>query len=355
LNNNIFLKERGVRKINPFFYVINDIDIKPYLKNIKPVVYFTLPDHIKMVKQYNPSLIVFDSIDEPTEEFSAWGTHYYSALENSHIVLATSHKLYNKALEINPETHLVPNGCDYHFFNRASKKTLEIPEDMRSIKRPIIGFIGAVSTWCDFELIGNLARSFPDCSIVMVGPYLNVNELPKHANLYWLGGKPYEQLASYAQLFDVGIIPFRVSSMIESVNPIKMWEYMAVGMPVVTTALPEVLKYSDLLLYSEDQEQFIENIKIALYNDTLQKRQQRMKLAWQNSWKIRAQKIKGIIENKLIIQDNVITKTDTALKRLIETLNNMPDHIRDINSINNVRIGRPGFRYSTDKREKKRG
>ena len=349
-NCNIFFRPKGIRKISPLFYVLNDVNIKAHLAKVRPIVYFTLPEHVNIVNEYNPSLVIFDSIDEPSEEFSSWHTYYHTALKRADIVLATSEKLYRTALTFNSETHLVPNGCDFHFFNQASKKNLRIPEDIRSIKKPIIGFIGAVATWVDFGLIDRLARTFPNCSIVMIGPYLGTKKLPAHPNLHWLGGKPYQQLIAYAQLFDVGIIPFRTSSMTEAVNPIKMWEYMATGMPVVTTAIPEARKYSHLLLYSENEEQFMENIKNALYNDTVQKREQRMALAMQNSWTRRAEQIKGIIERKLGLQSNVLRgAAGSSLKGLIQMLDKTPQYIGNVGSVRSIRISGPAFRYRTER------
>ncbi|HAA08303.1 MAG TPA: glycosyltransferase family 1 protein, partial [Syntrophomonas sp.] len=75
-----------------------------------------------------------------------------------------------------------------------------------------------------------------------------------------LGFKPYDQLAAYEQAFDVGIVPFKLTSMVESVNPIKMWEYMAAGLPILTTNIPEAAKYPDVIMWSQDEKQFIANI-----------------------------------------------------------------------------------------------
>lgn len=289
----------GVEKINDNFFLFNNVNPMPFLKGVKPVVYFSAPAHVDLVRQYNPSLVVFDSVDEPSDEFEAWRPYYQRAVVSSDLVFTTSEKLYQLALSLNANTHLVPNGCDYAYFSQASTRSLPIPDDMAGISGPIIGYIGVIATWLDLHLIDRLAASYPNYNLVMVGPLYNLNEVPRRPNIHWLGFKPYEQLASYAQLFDVGIIPFKNSSMTEAVNPIKMWEYMGAGLPVVTTAIPEARKYQDVVLYSDNEDIFIQNIYNALHNDSPEQRQNRINLAAANSWQARARQIIDIIDNKL--------------------------------------------------------
>lgn len=290
----------GVEKINDNFFLFNNVDPMPFLKGVKPVVYFSAPAHVDMVRKYNPSLVVFDSVDEPSDEFEAWRPYYQRAVVSSDLVFTTSEKLYQLAISLNSNSYLVPNGCDYEYFSQASTRSRPIPGDMQGVNGPIIGYIGVVATWLDLQLIDRLAAAYPNYNLVMVGPLYNVQDVPRRPNIHWLGFKPYEQLASYAQLFDVGIIPFKNSSMIEAVNPIKMWEYMGAGLPVVTTAIPEAWKYRDVVLYSDNEDIFIQNIYNALHYDTPEKRQNRIDLAAANSWQSRARQIIDIVENKLV-------------------------------------------------------
>lgn len=289
----------GIVKPNPNLYLFNHVDPRPYLQNIRPVVYFSAAWHIDIVQQYNPSLIVFDSVDEPSDEFEAWKPYYMRAVSLSDVVLNTSDRLFETACGINPHSYLVPNGCDYEYFCQATSGSLPIPADLAGITGPIIGYIGVVATWVDLELIDRLAAEFPNCNVVVVGPLYNVSNVPQRSNIHWLGFKPYEELASYAQRFNVGLIPFIQSNMTESVNPIKMWEYMAAGVPVVTTAIPEASKYEDLVLYSTNHDEFVYNVHRALNYDSMDLRHQRMVLAEQNSWRHRAQTILDIIDQRL--------------------------------------------------------
>ena len=295
----LFHPEAGIKQLNPYFYISNQIDIRPYLNGVRPVIYFSSPDEIERLDQYDPSLVVFDSLDEPSGEFASWNKNYHRALRCADVVLASSEKLYKRAAGVNPNAYLVPNACDYDFFCQAVHKNMPIPEDMRNITGPVIAYSGAIATWCDLQLVERLADNFPHCNIVMLGPMYNVSQLPSRPNIHWLGMKAYQQLPFYFQQFDVGIIPFKISSMVEAVNPIKMWEYMAAGIPVVTTAIPEAGKYPGLVLFSENEEAFMENVKAALYHDNPACKSQRMDLARNNSWTARARQIIAIMEANL--------------------------------------------------------
>ncbi len=213
--------------------------------------------------------------------------------------MTTSDKLFNLAATINPNVYLVPNGCDYdHFANFIHGRPAEIAD----LTGPIIGYIGVVATWVDVELITRVADTYPDSNIVVVGPLYNVTDVPTRPNIHWLGFKPYEQLPAFAQSFDVGLIPFRASSMTEAVNPIKMWEYMATGMPIVTTNLPEARRYEDYVFIAATDDEFIYHVGQAIAEDAPHKRSQRMTLAYENSWRIRASTIISIIEERLALK-----------------------------------------------------
>jgi hypothetical protein len=114
-NSSIYSKDKpGIRKLNEFFYLFNQVDPTPFLGNSKPIVYYTSAAHVDMVRQYNPELVIFDSVDEPSEEFESWRPNYYRAVSSADLVLTASDKLYQMAKALNPRVYLLPNACDYH-------------------------------------------------------------------------------------------------------------------------------------------------------------------------------------------------------------------------------------------------
>lgn len=288
---------QGIEKYNRNFFLFHHME-PSYPATTRPIVYYSNPSQIDIIRGYNPCLIVFDSLDEPVGEFSAWQPFYYQAVASADLVLAASDKLYTRAQAINPHTCLIPNGCDFNYFKRARSNQLA-PPDLPKLKRAVIGYMGAVASWCDLELLDKLAQVFSDCSLIIIGPLYNVRNIPLRPNIHWLGYKAYEELIYYASYFDVGIIPFKQSDMTVAVNPIKMWEYMAMGIPVVTTALPETQKYSEELYYSPGREDFINNVRLALKQENWERCERRMTLAQENSWMARAEEMLIAIQERL--------------------------------------------------------
>lgn len=288
---------QGIERYNQHLFLFHHTE-PSYPATTRPVIYYSNPAQVDIIRGYNPCLIVFDSLDEPVGEFSSWQPYYHQAVSSADLVLAASDKLYARAEAINPHTHLLPNGCDYNYFKRARSNQF-IPPDLPELGRAVIGYMGAVASWCDLELLDKLAQAFPDCSLLIIGPLYNVRNIPLRSNIHWLGYKAYEELIYYAGYFDVGIIPFKQSEMTAAVNPIKMWEYMAMGIPVVTTALAETQKYSEELYYSPGRQDFINNVRRALKQENWEKCEQRMTLARENSWMARAEQMLEAIQERL--------------------------------------------------------
>ncbi|NLW43668.1 MAG: glycosyltransferase family 1 protein [Syntrophomonadaceae bacterium] len=288
---------RGAVRVSNNLVILNKVDPRAYIKQ-RPIFYFSSPAHVDLIPRYNPSLVVFDYLDEPVEEFVSLAPYLRRALTSADLVVASSERLYRDSLTVNPNTILVPNGCDFDHFNRAQHRNLAIPDDMKDLKPPIVGYHGAIATWLNFDLILRVADSLPHGHVVMVGPLYNLTSVPRRPNLHWLGYKRFEVLPQYTQLFDVAIIPFRVSQLTEAVNPIKMWEYMAAGIPVVTTALPETQGFPEIY-YSANDDEFIINVRRALNEDPAHLRQARIELAQRNTWLERARQILQAIERTM--------------------------------------------------------
>ncbi|MGE5415314.1 MAG: hypothetical protein ACM3UZ_00850 [Acidobacteriota bacterium] len=301
-------------EIQPNLFLIRG---KQALKEIiekRPIFYFSSAYHVRMINTTQPSLVVYDCLDEATEEFAHWAPYFRQAVTKAHLVLATSQKLFNSCKTLNANTILVPNACADEFFEKAQRPDTPIPDDMKGIPHPVIGYCGAVASWCDFELIIKVADAFPNCSVVMIGPLYKVTSVPQRPNLYWLGLKSYSQLPQYLKCFDVGMIPFRVSSMTSAVNPIKMWEYMAFGMPVVSTALPETAIYPEVY-YSSDHEEFLSNISRSLELESPELRQARVELARSNTWLARARVILDAMKKTLSVRERRATTSSSSRKQ----------------------------------------
>jgi glycosyltransferase involved in cell wall biosynthesis len=183
----------------------------------------------------------------------------------SDLVVTTSIALQEAKAPLNPNTVLLPHGVDYGHFSRALSADLPEPADLAGIPRPRLGFFGLIRDWVDLDLLAAVARRRADWHFVLLGDStVDLSPYRPLANMHFLGRKPYEQLPAYCRGFDVGLIPFQVNELTRAVNPIKLREYLAAGLPVVSTPMPEVRLYERLVAVADGEEEFEAAIQRAL-------------------------------------------------------------------------------------------
>lgn len=169
-------------------------------------------------------------------------------------VTATAERLLEKARTLRPDALLSPNAVDERFIRTTVETTIGPPDDLAALVaggRPIVGYYGALARWVDYELLRATASAHPEWEWLLIGPTLDdsladsrLTELP---NVHWLGHRPYHRLPSYLRYFDVATIPFVLNETTHAVSPLKLFEYMAAGKPVVTTAMAECLRVPEVL------------------------------------------------------------------------------------------------------------
>jgi len=216
-------------------------------------------------------------------------------LEQCDLALATSEELCSTKAIMGKKPKLLSHGVDFDRFN-ACVEFDYIPEEFGRISKPIIGFFGALSAWLDFDLIADLAKARPDWSFVFIGPVdTDISSISNYKNIYLIGKIPYEHLPRYASCFDVGIIPFQVNDLTRSVNPLKLLEYLSLGIPVVSTYMPEIMKYSDVVTVVHNSDEFLAALENSLAYNTSDMRQQRLVKAKSNSWKAVAERFSQFV------------------------------------------------------------
>jgi glycosyltransferase involved in cell wall biosynthesis len=159
------------------------------------------------------------------------------------LVVTTSMALQKAKESFNPNTILVSHGVDYEHFAKAVSNHLPTPADIADVPHPRLGFFGLIRDWVDLDLLAEVARQRPDWHVVLIGDS-TIDLAPYRAlpNMHFLGRKPYADLPAYCKEFDVGLVPFKINELTNAVNPIKLREYLAAGLPVVSTPLPESLR-----------------------------------------------------------------------------------------------------------------
>ena len=207
-------------------------------------------------------------------------------------VVATAAALVEKKRPASGRAYALPQGVNYeHFATRQP-----VPADLAGLPRPWIGFAGGVGSACDFSIISALADLFPHGSIVMVGPIEPGIATPDRPNLHLFGHRPYDQLPAYVQAFDVGLIPYVLNDWTRAVDPLKLLEYLAAGIAVVSTAIPEVFKYEGEVRVATGLSEFSAAVRDTLARPaTDSDAEARQSLARANTWRRRSEQLMSIV------------------------------------------------------------
>jgi glycosyltransferase involved in cell wall biosynthesis len=215
-------------------------------------------------------------------------------LEVVDAVVATAASLTQSKRPASGVAYHLPQGVNYEHFATPQSE----PQDLRHVPRPRIGFAGALSACVDQELVARVADTYRNCSVVLVGP--TAREVVDQAsltrpNIHLLGGRPYRVLPAYVQHFDVGIIPYVLNDWTRAVDPLKLLEYLAAGLPVVCSAIPEARKYAGAITIAPDRDTFVRAVGAALASDRALVRGRAQELARQHTWTRRAAELLEII------------------------------------------------------------
>ncbi len=216
------------------------------------------------------------------------------------LVFAASQKLYDNKKDFHPSIHLIPNAGDFKMFNAALTDGLPEPEDLKDIPRPRIVLIGSMGWDMDYDLLGYIADSHPEWSVVMIGLVRSSGEegvkaVTKCSNGFSLGYKPQPELPAYLKYCDVGLMPYKIVGSIIDGYPLKMHEYFAAGLPIVSTPQPAVLPFSNVVGVADNEEGSVSLIEDALANNSPDKVAERVSVARDNSWEKRVEDMNCLI------------------------------------------------------------
>ncbi len=220
-------------------YRFKDLII-PFCKNKKNHIYYTdymLYDSIMDFKiKINAKKIIYDLIVAPIGDFHVWNNQLQNVVNNADIVLYSHPELvyFLHQIDNSKEYYYISNGCDYKLFKIASTKIYPKPADIPIVKKPILGYYGAISEYLDYDIIKKYAND-GEYHILMIGgiPKKDHNKLLFHKNITWLNYKPYDKIPIYLSWFDVCFLPFKECLITKYANPCKLWEYMATGKKII--------------------------------------------------------------------------------------------------------------------------
>lgn len=300
---------RGFSRIAERLYLCDAVE--PLFGLPKPIVLTGWTGHWGVVERFRAPLLIYDYLDDLGVS-SHGGAIDQRKLElhqelaaRADVVLATARRLYEEMRHVRPDTLFCPNGADYeHFHFDASKKTPSPPEDIADLVaagRPIIGYYGALARWFDFDLVRQAAAERPDYAFVLIGSDIDdtVHRKPDFwlPNVRWLGERSYDALPAYLYYFSVATIPFQINDITKATSPVKLYEYMAGGRPIVTTDMPECRAFESVLI-AHDAAEFIAKLDDAIVRGGREAyRQQLDHDAKSNTWTARAKQILDQVEH----------------------------------------------------------
>lgn len=294
-----FYGKPWLRKLNSVLVRAQVRTVCFFLRMGTPVVVATIPTAWDVVEPMKRKGLLFNRSDRhsafPEADQSAIRALEDSLLSNSDHVLYVSRALQEEEQHLTGErAYFIDHGVDLEHFTRRT-----LPEDLARIPGPRIGFFGSLDDYLvDFDLLERVAAEFPDASLVLIGDATcSMERYDKFPNVHWLDFKSYEQIPGYGSGFDVALMPWLDNDWIKHANPIKMKEYLALGLAVVSTDFPEVERYSDVIRVAGDHTAFVDQIRHTLADGGLKTPEERRAAVLAASWDSRARELMKLAES----------------------------------------------------------
>lgn len=300
-----FHKYKAVSSINNYIY---KSAIRRSIKKHQPdILWLTHPEHYNLIPHNFRGEIVYDCMDNHSGFYREENKkNEINELEEklvikSNLILTSSNGLRGKVcgLTNNNQVKIIKNAADFTYFNNyfSSTEVKKRPIELNENKK-IVGYFGGISSWFDIDLLVFAALNHKECDFVIIGPISNgniVGEASKVDNIKLLGPKIYNDLAEYLYYFDVCIMPFLVNDLIKDVNPIKLYEYLSMGKPVIVPQYDEILEFEEYVYFSRNQEEFSRKLGEALTEKNPELIEKRIRFARRNTWDFRVDEINKLI------------------------------------------------------------
>lgn len=261
--------------------------------------YLNRPPQLSIYHCLDPLIMPFDRKHGLTSE--------PIAVKNSDLVICSAYRLYEHYKGINPHAHFLPNAADISHSSKALDANLPVHPLVSVVPHPRIGYFGNIERRMDYPLLEEVFSKSPELNFVFVGPY-NQEYVPesffKFPNVHFTGKVPYNDMPAIIKGFDVAIIPFKKDEASSSIFPLKLFEYLGAGKPVVATNFNPNLKRrmtGDIVDYRDDADSFVAALKQAL-KSTREQEKERIELAARNTWGHRAKELIELMKEAVKIK-----------------------------------------------------
>lgn len=249
--------------------------------------------NVGVLERYHSDKVIYEYVDDlhlvisDAVDFAPWEARHRALLQSADLAVATATVLYNEILPYAAHPVLLPNAVDYDFFAAPAEERSEL-RSLRKDYACVIGYYGALASWFDYAAVRKSAEAHPEWLWLLIGKELGsdmkdsgVLQLP---NVKWIPPVPYSALPSYVASTDLLTIPFVINETTLATSPVKLFEYMAAGRPIITSDLPECRKYESVHIYHDPEElislipQALARREDAAYQSTLRRE------ALENTW-----------------------------------------------------------------------
>ncbi|MHA1783137.1 MAG: glycosyltransferase [Promethearchaeota archaeon] len=265
------------------------------------IMWFDDPRHFSIIKYLNAKRIYYRCVDD-LQEFNdvpkSLAKYEIELIKISDAVFFTSKNLMDKFKNLNKNSYYLPNGCDFERFYKVEDDSLYKKINKYFYKNKInILYMGTIAEWFDFNVIEWLAKN-KNFNLIIVGPKrVKIPKSLKKNNIVFTGPYPYEYMPYFVKKADIGIIPFKINKITDSVSPVKLYEYLAGGLPTVASGFKNILELKDVCFIYNSIEDIDDAIEKAINasKDTCYIKKI-INFAKQNSWESRYQFIKTFLE-----------------------------------------------------------
>ena len=273
----------------------------------RPILWLTGPEQADFIDLVRPAAVVYQVVDDYTAYEAevalpahiAWIRRQHTALlRRADAVICTHPVLAEEARRWNRNVHLVPNGVDWEWVQRAMAYPA-LPADLEAIPRPRVGYVGVINDKVDLTLLRAVVETFPEVHVAVIGPdYLRHRVAERavldHPRIHVLGFRPPQDTLLYMRGLDVALMPYRLNRWTAHIDPLKVYEYLALGLPVVSTPIPAVQRLEGLVYVGRDQA-FIAAVGQALEEQAPEVRERRQAFARRNTWDVRAEQVLQVL------------------------------------------------------------
>lgn len=280
------------------------------LKLRDPIYWNFQPAMPGLGRAVEPSLSIYHCVDDFSGVPHWWNmpasvkAREAASCREADVVICTGRMLVEERRPLNPNTHFVPEGADVELFATARDEATHVPEDMAGLKGKVVGYVGVIDFRLDAELLAYMAERQPDWSFPIIGPVKGdtqgLERLRSLRNVRFFGNRPVTALPAYLKAMDVCLIPYVLNDFTHHIFPLKLYEYMAAGKPIVASDMEEMRAYDgNGLTIARTNEEFLAAVRRAIDEDSPERAAERSRAAAAESWEHRVEQVSSILEPML--------------------------------------------------------